>query len=412
MKKLTLLFTLIICLPCLASSFKMLYTFGGGSDGYWPTGLIVGKDGNLYGATMGGGSNNNCGNASGDGTIFKVSRVGVKTILYNFIGGADGCNPENALTMDAAGNFYGTTGNGGDTSCFPPYGCGTIFKITPQGQLTTLYAFEGAPNDVHGISGPLAIDAQGNLYGVGDGGANSCGNDFGCGAVFELSTARVESLVYNFTGSPDGASPSGPIAIVDGILFGTTGSGGDSTCAQGGCGTFYSLNLTTDAESVLYTFEESSGMYPRGLTADSHGDFYGDTFSGGTYGSSRAGVLFKFASEKNGWSESVLYNFGGPNDGWYPNPGLVIDKAGNVYGTCGGSNRNSAEGNVFKITSSGKETILRNFVVNKNGRAPGGAFPIYGPVTFENGVLYGTTFQGGNSQACDGGCGVVFRVER
>jgi len=153
-----------------------------------------------------------------------MSRTGNKTILHNFTDGVDGGRPQNALTMDAQGNFYGTTMSGrnynNNTGC-GGLGCGTIFKITPTGQLTTLYAFEGPPNDVAYIQGPLALDAQGNIYGIGWEGANSCGVYDGCGAVFELSTSGVETILYNFTGSPDGAFPTGPIAVSSGLLYGT-----------------------------------------------------------------------------------------------------------------------------------------------------------------------------------------------
>src|SRR3984885_1563155 len=322
MKKLLLLFTIVICVPCFASAFKAIYYFQGGTDGYTPTGLVIGKDGYLYGETLVGGTDN-CG------SIFKMSRTGTKTILYHFAGGSGGCSPAYApLTFGPGGDLYGTTEIGGDMSACNSEGCGTIFKITPQGQFTTLYTFKGPPNDVAYVQGPLAIDAQGNLYGVGLEGANSCGWPEGCGAVFEFTTQGVESILYNFTGSPDGAFPAGPIVVSDGVLYGTTGEGGDSTCQQGppsGCGVAYSLNLTTTSESILYTFEESDGIYPTGLIADGKGNFYGDTSSGGTYGEN-AGVLFELVPGQQGWMETVLYDFGGPTDGTLPAPGLFLDK--------------------------------------------------------------------------------------
>jgi uncharacterized repeat protein (TIGR03803 family) len=412
MKKIMILFsTLLLSFPVFATQFKAIYDFQGGSDGSDPGGLVVGKDGALYGVTPFGGNTNNC-NGQGGGTIFKVSRGGTKTILYNFTGGSDGCGPGYALTMDSAGNFYGTTGAGGRNSVCNNFGCGTIFKITPKGVLTTLYAFQGPPSDVYDVAGSLTLDAQGNLYGVGYGGENSCGSDLGCGAVFEFSAQGAESILYNFTGAPDGMLPLGPSALLDGVLYGTTMAGGDSSCGFDGCGVFYSLNLNNDSESVLYTFEESGGVFPTGLIADSQGNFYGSTSQGGTYGQN-AGVLFKFAPGQEGWTESVLYNFGGSSDAYTPTAGLLLDQAGNLYGTAANSNHAYAAGAVFKISPSGHETILHNFpVVKDNGRMPGGGNPSSGVVTYDNGVLYGTTSRGGDYQVCSKGCGVVFRVER
>jgi len=402
MKKTILFAALFLCVPCFASEFKAIYAFQGGTDGYTSTGLVVGKDGYLYGATLLGGTDN-CG------TIFRMSRTGAKTILYNFTGGSDGCVPVNALTMDQHGNFYGTTDGGGN-------GYGTIFRITPKGEIAPLYAFQGPPNDVENPSGPLAIDAQGNLYGVGYGGSNSCDfGDEGCGGVFELSTGGVETILYNFTGSPDGMFPYGPIVVSSGVLYGTTEAGGDSSCYQGppaGCGVAYSFTLNTKTESVLHTFEQSGGAFPEGLIADSKGNFYGDTGSGGTYGEN-AGVLFKLVPGQQGWTENVLYDFGGPRDGTTPAPGLVLDELGDVYGTTHYSNRSNGVGSAFKVSPSGAETVLHNFVVTKgSNRAPGGRNPGSGLVSYDNGALYGAAGGGGDYQVCREGCGVVFRVER
>jgi len=354
----------------------------------------AGKDGDLYGATSSGGS-------EGYGTIVKLSRTGKKTILYNFTGGADGGFPQNALTLGPDGNFYGATSS--------------IFRITPEGDLTVLYTFQGPPNDIlWPPTGPLAVDGEGNIYGVGLGGANSsCNADLGCGAVFELNTVGVETILYNFSGSPDGAWPYGPIVFSNGVVYGTTLYGGDSTCSQGppapGCGVAYSLNAGT--ETILYTFEDSGGITPNGLIGDAKGNFYGVTFTGGN---KAGGVLFEMTPGQNGWAESVLHNFGAKGDGTDPMAGLLLDQAGDVYGTTGSTDRHLGAGSVYKVTAAGKETILHDFVFNKgNGRAPGGQFPGSGVVSLSKGVLYGTTSDGGSYPfGCTDGCGVVFRVER
>jgi uncharacterized repeat protein (TIGR03803 family) len=313
--------------------------------------------------------------------------------------------------MDARGNFYGMTGGGIGTRC-QGGPCGTLFKITPKGDLTTLYTFQGPPNDVE-VGGSLVIDSQGNIYGVGTLGG-SCGGEYGCGAVFEFSAAGTESILYNFSGPPDGEAPNGPMVLSKGILYGTTVAGGDSTCnPTSGCGVTYSLNLSTNTETVLYTFEASTGNFPTGLMTDGQGNFYGTTREGGTFGTD-GGVLFEFSPAQNGWNESVLYDFGGTNDGYWPTAGLLLDAGGDVFGTTQRSTQNLVDGTVFEITPSGQETIIHSFAALRygNNKAPQGADPYAGVITDKTGNLYGTTEEGGNYHACQFGCGVVFRVER
>jgi uncharacterized repeat protein (TIGR03803 family) len=202
----------------------VLHTFTGGvSDGgdIW-AGLIRDKAGNLYGATRNGG-------ASNVGTVFKLSKTG-KMINVRSFDGTDGAYPLAGLVRDAAGNFYGAVSSGGDLSCNAPYGCGTIFELGSAGALTALHTFAGGASDgALPLYGSLLMDAQGNLYGTTqEGGDITCplNPQFGCGTVYELSNTGTLTLLHTFAGS-DGAFPTGGlIRDAAGNLYGTTDQGG------------------------------------------------------------------------------------------------------------------------------------------------------------------------------------------
>ena len=205
---------------------SVLYSFTGGTDGASPAaGLVRDSGGNVYGTTYYGG-NLTC-NKSGNygcGTVFKVTKSGKETALYTFTGGTDGAYPYAGLLRDAKGNLYGTSTEGGDLNCAPPYGCGTVFKLTKAGKLTVLHSFTGKA-DGAGPDGSLIRDAAGNLYG-----ASSGGN----GRVFKLTKAGKLTVLYSFTGGVDGAGPNGGlIRDVAGNLYGTTAYGGDPACNCG-----------------------------------------------------------------------------------------------------------------------------------------------------------------------------------
>jgi uncharacterized repeat protein (TIGR03803 family) len=201
-------------------------------DGETPTaGLVQGTDGNFYGTTVGGGAN-------GPGTVFKVTAAGVLTTLHSFAGApSDGANPYGGLVRGSDGDFYGTTFLGGSGSCTS--GCGTIFKITSAGSLTTLHTFQGADGSLP--TGALMQATDGNFYGTTDGG----GSD-NAGTLFEISAAGTFASLYSFCGQPnctDGASPYGALFQgTDGILYGTTYGGGVVGC-QITCGTVFSLDM-------------------------------------------------------------------------------------------------------------------------------------------------------------------------
>lgn len=319
------------------------------------------------------------------------------SVLYSF-GGLAGDFPT-GLLRDAAGNLYGTTQYGGF------YGWGTVFKLDTTGGLSVLYAFKGQADGGNPEAG-LVRDAAGNLYGTTYQGGNlsGCGQvATGCGVVFKVDTAGREAVLHTFTGGADGGNPFAGLALdAAGNLYGTTAYGG----AYGG-GTVFKVD-TTGTETVLYNFTGATdgGTPEAGLVLDATGNLYGTTEHGGTFDS---GTVFEV--DANG-TETVLHSFSGPPDGAYPVAGLIVDAAGDFYGTTfqGGdaSGCSSAGcGVVFKLDSSNKETVLYSFTGGADG-----ANPEAGVVLDVAGNLYGTTLEGGDTSACFlASCGVVFKLD-
>ena len=270
------------------------YKFQGGLDGQNPSaGLTENVDGALYGTTAGGGSGNSC--LGGCGTVFRFDPSGHKTIVYNFHG-ADGANPGAALIHDAQGNLYGTTSTGGSNQMCPQEGgCGTVFKLDPRGILTVLYSFLGG-TDGWDVQNGVVRDSEGNLYGTTLGGGTSS-----FGTIFEITHAGAEKILYSFAGAPDGADPS-QIVLDNSTLYGTTYTGGNFNCdgLYGGCGTIFRFDKTGH-EKVLYRFSGSvDGAQPFGSIAlDSAGNIYGTTQSGVKNGCppfpAGCGTVWKFA---------------------------------------------------------------------------------------------------------------------
>lgn len=382
----------VAILLCVASSAgfaqteTVLYTFTGQPDGQGPSGLVMDAKGNLYGTTVSGGVFNY-------GTAFELPVGGGETILYSFTNHVDGASPNAPLL--ANGILYGTTTEGGDLDnplCFQ--GCGIIYKITGVGKETILYEFEGPSDDGEGPNGPLIRDQAGNLYGTAQGGG------WASGIVFELTATRHEHI-YSFNPflRPDGSRPTGSLVRdASGNLYGATALGGSNICySNSTCGTVFKID--SKGESVLYSFGSSStdGIGPNGgLILDSKGNFYGTTGYGGESGN---GAVFKLNSSGH---ETVLYNFAGGLDGSTPNGNLLRDPQGNFYGTTayGGTYGN---GTVFKLTSSGQESVLYSFTGGADGSQPGG-----GLIADKQGNLYGIA--GGGNTNCFLGCGVVFKL--
>jgi len=392
-------------------NYTVLYTFSGGTDGAVPYGasLIRDEEGNLYSTTSSGGDDSSCSTfgVPGCGVIFKLDGAGTETVLYTFAGGTDGASPFAGLIRDAKGNLYGTTSSGG--SGIVP--AGTIFKLDNEGKETVLYSFCSAANCVDGNT-PNAgvIRHAGSLYGTTAGGGEFCVENGGCGVVFKVDSKGNETVLYSFCPNggncTDGESPqAGLIHDTTGNLYGTTSGGGAK-----GAGTVFKLN-PAGAETVLYSFAGGAdGANPfAGLIRDEAGNLYGTTSSGGLSGQ---GTVFKVDPAGN---ETVLYSFTGGTDGGYPEAGLIRDGKGNLYGTTffGGLAQppcSSFCGVVFKVDATGVETVLYSFTGGADGLNPAA-----GLMLGKAGDLYGTTGYGGDpDQSCATGigCGVVFKLTR
>ena len=279
--------------------------------------------GDFYRTTFYGGSSSDCG-SGGCGAVYVLGQDGIETTLYsftgNYTGGTDGAFPYGGLLRDAEGSVYGTTAHGGN-------GGGVVFKVNSTGEETLIHTFAGSPDGANPYGG-LIHDADGNGYGTTYGGGASgtgCGES-GCGTVFKISKAGVESVLYSFTGPPtDGGNPYASLVLdAKGNLYGTTAVGGTY-----GQGTVFRISKS-GIETGSYSFKgpPGDGADPiGGLVLDTAGNVYGTTYLGGT---SNLGTVFKVRTTGK---ESVLYNFSGGTDGANPYAGMVRDAAGNLYGT-------------------------------------------------------------------------------
>ncbi|HEX4077656.1 MAG TPA: choice-of-anchor tandem repeat GloVer-containing protein [Rhizomicrobium sp.] len=383
-----------------AGAEKILHTFQGGSDGIAPWGVLIrDKTGNLYGTTAGGGGGMGCNDGSdGCGIVFRIAPDATEAVLHAFAGGCDGAFPFSGLVADKTGNFYGTTVSGG--TCNSDQGDGTVYKLAPDGTETVVYAFMGG-SDGYGPNG-LTADEKGNLYGMTSAGGNGPGcNNIGCGLVFEITPKGKETVLYNFQGGSDGAEPYGNV-IRDAVgnLFGTTADGGSSGCGGGGCGTVFKL-APDGTETILYAFQGGSdGEFPQnGVVADSAGNLYGTTAGGG---GELVGTIFEVTPAG---IESVLYSFARESGGYYPEAGLIFDKAGNLYSTTSygggaGCKASGGCGAAFMLAPDGSETVLYGFKGHR-GREPSA-----GLLLGKHGDLYGTTNEGGDENN-----GVVFELK-
>jgi uncharacterized protein (TIGR03437 family) len=338
-------------------------------------GLVQGADGNFYGTTKTGGSNNTC--QSGCGTIFTISPTGALTTLASF-NSIFGSSPVGGLIQGSDGNFYGTASEGGGfTTCTS--GCGTIFRVTPTGTLTVLQSFDSS--DGSSPQGRLVLGSDGNFYGTTSTGGTSNSCQSGCGTIFKVTPTGSLTTLYSFH-STDGSSPQGGLVQgADGNFYGTTSSGGTSNACTSGCGTVFTITpqgtLTT-----LHTFNSIGGSSPQGsLVLGSDGNFYGTTSSGGTSNgcTSGCGTIFRITAQG---TLTTLYNFNGA-EGSAPQAGLIQANDGNFYGATntGGVN---GDGVIYRLSvgSQPAPSINSGGILNAASYAasvaPGSIAVVYG----------------------------------
>jgi len=343
-------------------------------------------------------------------------------------------DPVSGLAMDASGNLYGTTRLGGPGSCGE--GCGVVFKLSKNSNggftYSVLHIFAGALSDGGNPFGAPMLDSAGNIYGT-----TTDGGEAGCGIVYRLSPTSggkyEETILHSFNKfSPrndDGCNPdSYLVADEAGNLYGTTNTGGgggvNGTFCDNGCGSVFRLAPNGDGtytESVIHSFPGTKGNTDGrnpvgGLVFDSAGNLWGSTPVGGSVGD---GSVFELTPNSDGtYTESTLFSFTGASTGFFPNTDLVIDKAGNLYGTA--VNGGLGHGVVFQVMpqpgGAVRERIVHAFALCNSSVCPDGVTPFNGLTIDDDGVLYGTAdLGGGASGQCGGGlpalgCGVVYKL--
>jgi len=376
-----------------SQSFTTLASFDG-SNGVGPLSLLQGHDGKLYGLT---GAGSCTSEPTGCGTVFKITTEGTLANVFKF----DGTNGQYPISLVQApeGDFYGLTNGGGANSCarLDSAGCGTFFRMTPGGKLTTLYNFCSQPNCTDGYQPDFGlVQATGGAFF----GTTDSGGAYTTGTAFQITQRGELTTLFSFC-TPDnclyGSDPNtGVIQAPDGLFYGTTNVGG-SACAfegSGGCGTVFKMTPAGALTSIL-SFNGPDGYEPGPLIQAPTGDLYGTTTYGGPYNcppfTTGCGTIFKIAP---GGEFTTLYTFNG-TDGAWPDRGLVLGSDGAFYGTTneGGANDTTCEapyrcGTIFRFSIEHGLKTLHSF----NGTDGSNPTAI---VQDTNGDFYGGTWQGG-----------------
>ncbi len=337
-------------------TLNTLHSFDG-ADGAVPGGAVQATNGDFYGTTTAGGTSSACGN-DGCGTVFSITTAGTLTTLHDF-DFKDGSHP-NAVLQATDGNFYGTAWTGGASDACSTYGCGTVFKITSKGKLTTLHNFDAS--DGSGPIGWLVQATNGNLYGTTRTPPHGEGGGYGYGTIFEITLKGKLTTLHSFDGT-DGAYPyTGLVQGADGNLYGTTTNGGANniTGCDGGCGTIFKITPAGTFTS-LYSFCSqkncADGGGPFYLVQATDGKFYGTTSGGGNIsdcGGLGCGTVFSFAvnTAGNGGTLTTVHSFD-DTDGWGPID-LLQATNGTLYGTANsGGNNNCPENPTTGATGCG-----------------------------------------------------------
>ena len=410
----------------------VIHNFVGGSDGESPmSGLISDEAGNLYGTTFYGGTgpcSRHCG------LIYELSPAGngswTASVLYEFQGNHDGANPEYSLALDRAGNLYGVTYFGGGLGFCESSGCGTVFELTPdagQWSESVLWRFD---NNVDGydVSSGVFINADGRILGE-----LFYGHDPGQnGMLFSLTNTGSQWTLHSVTGfeDSDGAAPeTALVADSRGNLYGTTAVGGSF-----GIGAVFEMTFSRSGgwnEQMIYSFPSGGHTVngtpivttlPSSLILDAAGNLYGEEWGGGFR---NAGTVYELSPATDGtWTEKTLYSFAGGAAGSYPSGGLIMDPAGNLYGTTqygglGSVQGSAATGNgiVFELIPSPTGPWTKKTLYEFAGYPNDGAQPEASLIFDPAGNLYGTTFDGGGSPCTSInnnkliiGCGTAFEL--
>ena len=414
--------TLLTTNPAAAQTYTVIHNFTGGAGGQSPyAGMVVDRAGNLYGTTAAGGGGS-CSNflGTGCGIAFELNPSSeLFTGLWQFTGVPDGAGPTTVLLGPGNALYVSTAGGGNISSgCGTNYlqipGCGTIVRLSPPAAPprsiqedhwieTFLHRFEGYPGDGDSPIGNLAMDQGGNLYG-----ATNIGGSEGQGTVFELAHSNgswSESVLHNFSGTLDGGITDGGVTFdAAGNLYGTANDGGAFDFGA----VFQLVAASNWSENTLFSFNGGSdGLQPvSGVTFDSSGNLYGSTIGAECGGG--GGTVFELSS--GSWFYNTIYCFSGGFGGGPNLSTLLLDLAGNLYGTTFADGANGW-GSVFKLTPSNGTwtyTSLHDFT----GGADGG-YPVGNLIFDAHGNLYGTASCGGSTGSCghqNGGYGVVFKI--
>ncbi len=388
---LVIVFALTLLTPYAlqAQTFSVIHNFANGADGANPqAGVTVASSGTLFGTATNGGT-------GGGGTVFKLTPHGSSFVfspLYEFTGGIDGASPLGGVVVGPNGALYGTTYERG------MYGYGVTFELRPGATFcrsvlcywneTVLYSFTGMPDGEYPYYENLAFDQAGDIYGT-----TLRGGMYGYGTTFELTPSGggyTESILHSFGSGSDGVQPyPGVVLDTAGNVYGTTANGG-----TGGAGTVYQLVPSNGGwlENVLVNFDGTDN-YPYGnLIIDDSGNLYGTTTSG---------VVFKLAPSGGGFTYSQLYSI----SGCVSTGGVAMDAAGDLFGVC--YQRGAyQDGWVFELTNCSQICVAHDLHDFSGGD---GAGPYGTPALDANGNLYGTTVVGG-ANCISPGCGVVWEI--
>lgn len=365
------------------NTFTRLHSLAYKTDGYYAQGFIQNRDNTFYGVTY-------LGGPGYVGTLFKMNADGSNfTTTYTFTDRIYGANPQ-GLTPGSDGYFYGAAYRGGN-------GRGTVFKTTPNGDLTLLYTLTGNTDGAY--TQDMAQGWDGNFYGV-----TYQGGTYNAGTIFKQTPGGGITTLYSFTNGDDGGTPSSaPILGQDGNLYGTIFVGGNY-----GSGMLYRLT-PAGVLTVLHVFTLNDGVNPNGLVQHPNGLLYGTTFAGGNYGYDSTGTVYSITPD--GKQFNVLYTFLTSSVGGYPLGSLIVGKDGALYGTTlgGAAYGFSGYGSIFKITTQGQLTTLYSCTTPSVAANP------IGTLTQDtNGTLYGVCVGTGSGSSNSGslnGYGSIFRIE-